>query len=238
MRETWTDRGRERKSFPWRKDWENRGFPRGPCLADLFVETKKFGGEIPSLAARTFVLNLLYNLTYMAYLAVAYPKLSESDFNWIQGYRKENDPRYFNIVNPHFTLVFAIGDIEKEVFLEEIRKQVAKIKKFNFELKVATINLDDSKEYHHEFLVPDKGYSNIVKLHDSLYSGLLSKYLRLDLDFIPHIGIGNSDDGLISKKRIDELNARGVDISGVVDTIDIIEYKDGTVTTLETVQLG
>ncbi len=174
----------------------------------------------------------------MAYLAVAYPKLSQPDFDWIQEYRKQNDPRYFDVIKPHFTLVFAIGDMEKEVFSKEVRKQLAEIKKFDFDLKVATINLDDSKEYHHEFLVPDKGYSNIIKLHDQLYSDLFSKYLRLDLDFIPHVGIGNSNDGLVSKGRVDELNRKGVDISGIMDTVDVIEYKDGKVETIETISLG
>jgi 2'-5' RNA ligase len=174
----------------------------------------------------------------MAYLVVAYPKLSPSDFDWIQEYRKQNDPRYFNVINPHFTLVFAIGDIEKEVFLEEARKQVADIRRFDFDLKVATINLDDSKEYYHEFLVPDKGYSNIIKLHDRLYSETLSKYLRLDLDFIPHIGIGNSDDAHTSKGRVDALNKKEIDISGTVDTVDVIEYKDGVVSTVEVLSLA
>lgn len=173
----------------------------------------------------------------MAYLVVAYPKLSQSDFDWVQKYRAENDPRYFNIVKPHFTLVFAINDIGKEVFVEEIKKQVISIPKFNFNLRVATINLDDSKEYHHEFLVPDMGNSDIIKLHDKLYSGELSKYLRLDLDFIPHISIGNSEHGAISKNRVDKLNAQGINISGTIDSIEIIEYKDGVVSTIEVLAL-
>jgi 2'-5' RNA ligase len=174
----------------------------------------------------------------MAYLVVAYPNLSKADFDWIQEYRKRNDPRYFSVVKPHITLVFPVFDMERDVFLEEVKKQLVGIEKFDFDLKVATINLDDSKEYHHEFLVPDKGYSNIVKLHDRLYSGLLLKNLRLDLDFIPHIGVGNSDDGLVSKKRVDELNEKGVHISGSVDTVDVIEYKDGQVSTIEVLRLA
>ena len=173
----------------------------------------------------------------MAYLVVAYPNISGKDLNWIQEYRKNNDPRYFDIVNPHFTIVFAISDIAEEDFLTEIKRQVAGIKQFNFSLRVATINKDDSGECYHEFLVPDEGYSNIVKLHDKLYSGALSKYLRLDLDFIPHIGIGNSNDPLLSKKRVDELNAGILSISGSVDYVDVVKYDGGLVSTIERIKL-
>ncbi len=174
----------------------------------------------------------------MSYLVVAYPKISQKDFDWIQEYRKENDPRYFSLIEPHITLVFSISDLTKEVFIEEIMKQTSGIKKFNFEMKVATINQDDSGEYYHEFLVPDMGYSDIVKLHDKLYSESFLKYLRFDIDFIPHIGIGNSEDATISKKRIDQINSQNISIPGTVDEIDIIEYNDGGITTLEKVALG
>ncbi|MBI3633185.1 MAG: hypothetical protein HY226_02750 [Candidatus Vogelbacteria bacterium] len=76
----------------------------------------------------------------MAYLVIAYTKISEKDFNWIQEYRSKNDSRYFNVIKPHFTLVFAISDISEEEFLQEARKQAENIQQFDFELKVATIN--------------------------------------------------------------------------------------------------
>lgn len=169
----------------------------------------------------------------MAYLVVAYPKIGQSDFEWIQGYRKKNDPRYFSVINPHFTLVFAIDDIDQESFLAEAKKQTKSVSPFDFVVNVATINQDDSGDYYHEFLVPDIGHSNIIKLHDKLYSGTFADHLRFDIDFIPHIGIGNSDDVQESKRRIDELNAKELSIAGKVDTIDVIEYKNGVINTIE-----
>jgi hypothetical protein len=174
----------------------------------------------------------------MAHLVVAYPKIGQEDFDWIQEYRKQNDPRYFSVIKPHFTVVFPVEEMEQNIFLAEIKKKMVDINKFDFELKVATINQDDSGKYYHEFLVPDKGCSDIVKLHDKLYSEVLSKHLRLDIDFIPHIGIGNSDDAKISKTRIDRLNQQGVYIAGVIDVLDVIEYKDNIVTTLESIPLN
>ena len=174
----------------------------------------------------------------MAYLVVAYPNLSQKDFDWIQEYRRKNDERFFSVVEPHITLVFSVHDMEREAFIQEIRKQVSEVKSMDFEMKVATVNQDDSGEYYHEFLVPDRGYSDMVKLHDRLYSGALKGYLRLDIDFIPHIGIGNSDDAAVSKKRVDTLNARNFEIKGAVKMLDILEYSGGTVKTIERIELS
>jgi len=173
----------------------------------------------------------------MAYLVVAYPKLEQSDFDWIQNYREQNDPRYFSVIEPHITLVFAINDTDKDSFVNEVKQKLAGVEPFDFALNVATINQNDDGKYYHEFLVPDVGYSNTVKLHDKLYSGLFAPHLRFDIDFIPHIGIGNSDEAQISKQHIDELNAKGVSISGKVDEVDVIEYKDGAITTVEKIAL-
>lgn len=169
----------------------------------------------------------------MAYIVVAYPKLEHSDFDWIQNYREQNDSRYFSVIEPHLTLVFAIDDIVKDSFVNEVKDRIAGIEPFDFVINVATINQNDDGKYYHELLVPDTGYSNIVKLHDKLYSGLFAPYLRFDIDFIPHIGVGNSDEAQISKKRIDDINAKGVSIAGRVDCVDVVEYKDGVITTIE-----
>lgn len=172
----------------------------------------------------------------MSYLVIAYPELQQSDLDWIQDYRKQHD-KQFSLVKPHVTLVFAIQDLDKDGFLNEVKQKVSGLKPFDFDLKVATINQDDSGNYYHEFLVPDTGYSNIVKLHDKLYSGLFAPYLRFDVDFIPHISIGDSEDAQTSKKRVDELNAQGVSIHGRISSVDVIELANGAVTTVEKIGL-
>jgi hypothetical protein len=172
----------------------------------------------------------------MSYLVIAHPELQQADIDWIQSYRSQHD-RQFSLVEPHFTIVFAIQDLDRDSFLAEVKKKVADIKSFDFELKVATINQDNSGSYYHEFLVPDNGYSNIIKLHDKMYSGTFAPYLRFDVDFIPHISIGDSEDSQVSKQRVDDLNAQGVLIHGRISSLDVIEYADGAVTTLEKVQL-
>jgi 2'-5' RNA ligase len=79
-------------------------------------------------------------------------------------------------------------------------------------------------------------FSKILKLHDAFYRSLLEPELRLDLPFVPHIGIASLPKSEACKKLADELNAQNFEIHGKVETVDIIRY-DGVLT--ETVrQIG
>jgi hypothetical protein len=168
---------------------------------------------------------------------VAYPRLSERDHAWIQDYRAKHDPRYFKLIAPHVTLVFGIADLGAEELVREVRARAAGVPAFDFELAVATLNRDSSGDYYHEFLVPEKGYAGIIRLHDRLYGGALARYLRLDIDFIPHVGIGNDTDPQACKRRVDALNAAGIAIPGRIEALDVIELLDDSVRTVERIPL-
>jgi len=172
----------------------------------------------------------------MAFLVITHPEFQQTDLDWIQNYRQQND-RQFSIVDPHFTLVFATRDVDKDSFVNEVKQKLVGMVAFDIDLNVATINQDDSGKYFHEFLVPDAGNSEIIKIHDKLYSGILAPNLRYDIDFIPHISIGDSESADRSKQRVDQLNARGVSIHARVSSIDVIEYADGAVSVIEKIQL-
>lgn len=174
----------------------------------------------------------------MAYLAVAYPEIADADLAWIDAYREKHDRRYAHIIPPHLTLIFAVHDWDQERFVGEVALRLEGWRKINFRLAVATVSRDDGGAYFHEFLIPEEGFSAIVKLHDAMYGGALSDHLRLDLDFTPHVGIGNDDDGWASKARVDKINAAGVSICGVIKSIDVIEYTGGPVRTVRTFPLG
>ncbi len=173
----------------------------------------------------------------MFYLVIAYPNISNKDYEFIQEYRKNNDPKYFSLVEPHFTIVFPSPDIAEKDFILEIERQVKNTNKFEFIIRCATINQDFTGGFYHEFLVPDEGYSNLVKLHDKLYSGILFNNLRFDIDFIPHIGVGNSEDALVSKKRVDELNSQNLSIKGSIEELDIVKYENDEIASIKKVKL-
>jgi len=167
----------------------------------------------------------------MALLALAYPKLAASDLAWIEAHRERHDP-HFTRVRPHFTLVFAISDFGEDAFVRELQERSDGVRRIEFELALATLSRDASSDCFHEFLVPESGYAAIVRLHDRLYSGLLSRHLRLDVDFIPHIGIGRDDDALAAKARVDALNQRALSIPGLIDALDVVEHDAARIATI------
>lgn len=111
------------------------------------------------------------------------------------------------------------------------------LKRINFAIRCSVINKDAFNDYWHVFLTPDEGNSEIIKLHDALYSGELSDNLLLEIPFIPHIGIGNSKDKWICKKLIDGLNEREIIIEGSITQLAIVSYVDNEVNTIKTIDL-
>jgi 2'-5' RNA ligase len=170
-------------------------------------------------------------------LVISYPTISTKDFNWIQHVREQHDELYQKNVNPHFTIVFPAFNFQENAFIKHIKQAIQEIKAFNFVLRCAVLGDDAFSDYMHVFLVPDEGYSSIVKLHDRLYTGILTNKLRLDIPFVPHIGIANSRNAQRCKQLVDELNAKSFEIKGMVEKLDVIWYEDDKVDTIEQIPL-
>jgi 2'-5' RNA ligase len=178
-------------------------------------------------------------------LVVSYPIISDRHFDWIQAVRSKYDKLNFQTIDPHFTLVFPIANLgshserlrQREILVNHVKRSIENIQSFEFVIRCATIYDDAFSKYTHVFLVPDEGYSQIIKLHDRLYTGVLAQELRLDLPFIPHIGIANSLDARDCKQLADRLNQQELEIAGKVDKLDLIWEEDDRVGTIEEVWL-
>lgn len=173
----------------------------------------------------------------MSYLVLAYPHISEHDYKWIQNFRREHDELLYQVVEPHFTIVFPTFNKTEEEFICEIEEKSNGIGKIDFSIHCSIIDKDAFNEYWHIFLTPDQGYSSIVKLHDRLYSGKLKDTLILEIPFIPHVGIGNSRDKWHCKELIDEINSSDIQIHGRINALDIVRYENDKVETLKKIFL-
>lgn len=159
----------------------------------------------------------------MGLLVVAYPEIAPDDFKFIQKHRATND-RYFNILNPHFTLVFPVYDMKEKDFVDHMKKFSKNISVIDFTLNSAIAVKDYFSDYWDVFLVPDKGNSSIIKTHDALYKGILINYLRIDIPFIPHMVVGNDTDPFYSINMANDLNASGFSINGKISKLTIANY--------------
>jgi 2'-5' RNA ligase len=173
----------------------------------------------------------------MALLVLAYPQISNDDLEWIQSLRDKHDELYAKAVASHFTLVFPAA-VEPAKLITHVKQVVAQCSEFQFTLRCAVIEKDSFNEYTHVFLVPDQGYSDLIKLHDKLYTGILESELRLDISFIPHVGIGNSVSAQTCKKLADQINQKDFAIEGTIDKLDVVLYEGDKVTTVEQIALG
>jgi hypothetical protein len=173
----------------------------------------------------------------MSFLILAYPRLDPADLQKIQQFREQHDELHFGVVDPHFTFVFPTSSVTEEQLLEEVRTKIQNSGPIEFVLRCAVVSKDAFRDCYHVFLVPEEGYSRIVKLHDKLYSGVLKSELRLDIDFIPHIGIANSTDAGHCKKIADAWNESDFAIAGTISQLSLVKYGNDQVTTLHTVLL-
>jgi 2'-5' RNA ligase len=175
----------------------------------------------------------------MSNLLVAnYPTISADDFAWIQEIRQQEDELNFRAIDPHFTLVFPIIEIDRATLVSHTKESSQGIQPFDFTLRCAVLCNDAFSKYTHVFLVPDEGYSNIVKLHDSLYTGIIADELRLDIPFIPHISIANSLDPHHCKQLVDRLNSQQFEIRGRIDRLNVVSNQGDLVETIAFVDLA
>lgn len=174
----------------------------------------------------------------MALAVVNYPTLSEDDLDWIQSVRAEHDPLYYEVIDPHISLVFPTDGVERSRLIEHVREKARSTAPFEVVFRCAILGDPDFEGHAHAFLVPDQGFSDVVRMHDRLYTGPLADFLRLDIPFIPHLGIANTPDPDDCKAIIDNLNAEHFEIRGRVDALDIVDYDGETVHPVEHVSLS
>ncbi len=157
---------------------------------------------------------------------LAYPVLSEHDSRWIEAFRHEHDPQ-FAVVNAHFTMAFGCTDIGEDVYISHVEAASSLAHQIRFTCRYAMLGADHQTDSAYVFLVPDEGYSDLSRLHDHLYRGVLAEHLRLDAPFIPHITIGACSDRGLAKCLCDDLNDRGMEVGGLVNTLTVAAVDGG-----------
>lgn len=118
----------------------------------------------------------------MVYAIVIYPDLND-DFK-IQSLRKKYDSQ-FNLIKPHITLVFPFPDVDRNKLKKHAIGVIEKLKTFEISLD----GIEKSKD-NYSFLLVKDGKDKIKEMHDALYSGIIKKYYKKRLKYVPHITLG------------------------------------------------
>ena len=132
------------------------------------------------------------------YALVIFPNINTTK---IEVFRELYDPN-FNLIKPHLTLIFPIDSISisEKSLSKHVRSVLNNWKVFDIELNGFKKSLD-----HWLFLLVKEGIEKIKQLHDELYEGILSSFLRSDLKYIPHISLG------CFKKKNDQSSQKSLD---------------------------
>jgi len=173
----------------------------------------------------------------MSYVVIAYPKISLEDFEWIQDVRRDNDPIMFNVVKPHVTFIFPTTRLAASDLEGHVKNNLADTKSFSVRFDSTKVVEDDSKTYTHTFLIPSIGYNEITNLHDILYVGDMASELRLDIPFIPHIGIGTNSNKDKMYQLAKDLEKQNRVIDSVIDELVVCEYDGKKVKDLAIISL-
>jgi hypothetical protein len=60
----------------------------------------------------------------------------------------------------------------------------------------------------------------------------------MEVQFVSHIGIGNSKDKSVCKKLVDEINDMDIRIVGRITSLDVVNYENDKVETIKKIHLG
>lgn len=164
----------------------------------------------------------------MSLVLIAEPELESRDRGWVEAHRAAHDP-HFSIVPPHFTLIFP-GNSAEAPLLAHVREATQGLGPIRFVLRSALVVKDALSPLTHVFLVPDEGFGQIVRLHDRLYTGALSKSLRLDIPYIPHIAIGAFEEPSDAKTLADDINTAPLAIIGTLRELLLAAWDGATLT--------
>lgn len=178
------------------------------------------------------------------YAVVHYPRLKLTGLN---EFRQRHDP-FAELISEHITLVFPIP-----AMLETVRAHTRSVTQTFQPFDVHITGLSRTWD-HWLYLEIQDGYEQIVDLHDRLYSGPFEEFLRTDLPFEPHVGIGFFGKGPYNPLEPDavkldseayesaraEASNLGIDASRRVESLTIVRLNTdrNTLTNVEEVAFG
>lgn len=159
-------------------------------------------------------------------------KTNVSEINQL---RSKYDP-YYGLIEPHITLIFPTPD---SVGIQELRDHVQQIISKHTPFDIRLSGLEKSWDHWLNLLIKE-GNQELIKLHDELYTGIMAPFLRNDLPFAPHVGLGLFTQGNYSvfnpeaseiagdkyQKALKEAEAMNYDFREQVDGFELISLDD------------
>jgi hypothetical protein len=140
----------------------------------------------------------------MYYVLLYYPRFNSKVEENIEAFREKYDP-FVGSLKPHIPFMFPVpcDEVVETKLTEHIETVLRNWKPFQIQLRGFTKSWDNWL-----LLTLKKGNKNAMALHNELYTGILSPYLRKDIEYIPHIGMGlfvkkDAEYNVLDPKKVD-----------------------------------
>ena len=161
---------------------------------------------------------------------IAEPEMSGADHAWIQGIRGRYDPQ-FDLVGPHFTLVFGAEPSRMSVLVAQMRDVGRRFSPFAFNLQQAQV-FSQAATDHYVFLIPDLGARELVALHEALQFPPAAHP-----PFMPHLTIGRLPNAADADALAADLNSAKRVVSGRVTRLSVTAVSGQHARALEDTEL-
>jgi 2'-5' RNA ligase len=117
------------------------------------------------------------------YYAVVYSVDLESES--FDQFRRKYDPTE-PIIEPHLAVIFPVpASVGEENLVQHVEGVLKSWRPLRMRIRGFRKSFD-----HWLFLTLEEGYDEVVRLYRELNTGILDPYRRDDIEFIPHIGLG------------------------------------------------
>ena len=155
----------------------------------------------------------------MKYALVHYPVVDQGLINQLRG---KYDPQ-FHLIAPHITIVFPAPDsIGERGLVSHIESVLSHWEPFPIRLKGLQRSWDK-----YLFLLLNKGEWDVIRLHDEIYTGLLSEYRDEVRPFIPHVTLGAfSGKNEEYAQALEEAERLNLDFECMLDRLHLIKVDD------------
>jgi 2'-5' RNA ligase len=155
----------------------------------------------------------------MLYALVHYPAVELRHINLL---RSKYDPQ-FHLIAPHITIMFPTPEsFDGRNLVSHIESILRRWESFPICLKGFQQSWDE-----YLFLLLNKGEQDVIRLHEEIYTGLLSEFRNEVRPFIPHLTLGvftgKNEEYAQALKEAERLN---LDYECMLDRLHLIKVND------------
>jgi 2'-5' RNA ligase len=172
---------------------------------------------------------MLYVLTY--------PEFETLKAMEIDRFRSAHEPERAILVPPHITLVYGLRHANTQDIISLCEVAAENLPELTIEFADSEVAYDPFEDTHKLFLICKTGRDALITLHDQLYNGPHRAELNSTIPYFPHMTVAtNADRTLITQLDVAEIGA--FPIEGIVKSLEVVEFVDGKLNTLESVSLS